>query len=120
MDNKFVIKRLIDSEKSLSENNLIEMKKIASKSLNKNYDIYFEWSDEKMYCSEYVWKVYKEGIGIEVGKTQKLKEFDLASEEVKKIMDERYGDKPPLEETVISPAAVFDSDKLKTILEGKN
>lgn len=118
--NKFVIKRLIDSEKILNEENLFEMKKFATKLLDKNYDIYFEWSDERMYCSEYVWKVYKEVTGVEVGKIQKLKEFDLTSEEVKKIMNERYGDKPPFDETVISPAAIFNSDKLKTVLESNN
>ena len=33
---------------------------------NKDYDLYFEWSDDKIYCSELVWKIYKNGADIEL------------------------------------------------------
>lgn len=73
----FVVKRLKESEKYLTSSNLMKMKSIGEKYIGKNYDIYFEWSDERIYCSELVWKIYKEAIGIEIGKLQTLKEFDL-------------------------------------------
>jgi hypothetical protein len=39
----------------------------------------------------------------------------LTNEAVKKKMKERYGDKIPMDEIVISPAAIFDSELLKTV-----
>jgi hypothetical protein len=83
----------------------------------KDYDIYFEWSDDKIYCSELVWKIYKEALGIEIGALQELREFDLSDNIVKSKMRERYGDKIPFDEKVISPGAMFDSEKLVTVVE---
>lgn len=81
----------------------------------KNYDLTFEWSDDKIYCSELIWKVYQRATGIEIGKLEKLSSFDLSAEVVKKKMKERYGDRIPLNETVISPAAVFERELLLTV-----
>lgn len=113
----FVVKRLKESEKYLTSSNLMKMKSIGEKYIGKNYDIYFEWSDERIYCSELVWKIYKEAIGIEIGKLQTLKEFDLENEIVKEIMAKRYGETIPMNEKVISPSEMFESDKLVTIVE---
>ena len=46
---------------------------------------------------------------------QKLESFDLTHETVKAKMKERYGDNIPLDEIVISPAQMFDSELLITI-----
>jgi hypothetical protein len=111
----FAVKRLINSDSILNESSLQRIKYSSEKFLGKDYDIYFGWSDEKIYCSEYVWKIYKEALDIEVGKLQKLKEFDLNDSEVKKIMDERYGNSPPLDENVISPVSIYNSDNLMQV-----
>ncbi|MBI3219944.1 MAG: YiiX family permuted papain-like enzyme [Bacteroidetes bacterium] len=113
----FVVKRLKDYEKILTNENQQRLKDFGEKFKGKDYDIYFEWSDDKIYCSELVWKMYKEALGIEIGELQELKDFDLTSDVVKKKMRERYGDKIPVHEKVISPAAMFESDKLVTIRE---
>jgi uncharacterized protein YycO len=88
------------------------MKREGEKFKGKNYDMTFEWSDDKMYCSELIWKVYQRATGIEIGKLEKLSAFDLTSEVVKNKMKERYGDDIPMGEKVISPAAIFDSELL--------
>ena len=113
----YVVKRLKDSEKVLTEENLKKMKKIGEGFKGKNYDLYFDWSDNKIYCSELVWKIYQRATGIEIGQLQKLKDFDLNNQLVKKKLKERYGDNIPLTELVISPANIFDSDKLKAVIE---
>jgi len=113
----YVVKRLKDSERFLTKENLKRMKDFGEKFKGKNYDIYFEWSDDKIYCSELVWKIYKETLDIEIGDLQELREFDLTKDIVKNKMKERYGDKIPLDEKVISPATMFDSDKLLTVRE---
>lgn len=113
----YVVKRLKDSKEMLTIENVKRMKDLGEKFKGKNYDIYFEWSDDKIYCSELVWKIYKETLNIEIGDLQELREFDLTNEIVKNKMKERYGDDIPLDEKVISPATMFESDKLVTVIE---
>ncbi len=111
----YVVKRLIDSEKLITTDAIQKMKQYGEKQIGKNYDLYFEWSDDKIYCSELVWKIYKNALGVEIGKLQKLKEFDLSHPAVKEKLKERYGNKIPYEENVISPAAIFESPLLETV-----
>ena len=113
----YVIKRLENADQVLTNSTLTKMKQIGEQYNGKSYDIYFEWSDDKIYCSELVWKIYKQAADIEIGQLEKLSDFDLTNEIVQKKMKERYGDKIPMDEKVISPAAMFDSDKLITIEE---
>ena len=68
-----------------------------------------------MYCSELIWKIYQRAAGIEIGKLQHLEEFDLTNNVVRKKLNERYGEKIPLNEIVISPAAIFESELLITV-----
>jgi hypothetical protein len=114
-DGKYVIKRLKNAEQVLTPKVLTKMKEVSNEFNGKNYDLTFEWSDDKIYCSELIWKIYQRATGIEIGKLEKLKDFNLTSEAVKQKMKERYGDNMPTEETVISPAAIFDSDLLITV-----
>lgn len=113
----YVIKRLVNSDKILTQATLTKMKQVGEKFKGKNYDLYFEWSDDKIYCSELVWKIYKEGAGIEIGELEKLSDFDLQNKIVQQKMRERYGENIPLDERVISPAEMFNSDKLKIVLQ---
>jgi uncharacterized protein YycO len=112
---KFVIKRLKNAEQVLTPATLQKMKQVGEEFLGKNYDSTFEWSDSKIYCSELIWKIYQRATGIEVGKLQKLSDFDLTNEVVKKKMTERYGKKIPMDEMVISPSAIFESTLLTTV-----
>lgn len=118
-DGKYVVKRLKNSEEIFTGPEVLrEMTKLFyDRFEGKPYDLYFEWSDDRIYCSELVWKIYKETTGIEIGELQALREFDLTSLPVKQKMDERYKGNIPLDEVVISPAAMFESDKLVTVLE---
>ncbi|BDD05577.1 YiiX family permuted papain-like enzyme [Aureibacter tunicatorum] len=111
----YIVKRLKNAETALTEDAIKKMKQVGSHYLNKPYDIHFEWSDDKIYCSELVWKIYKEATGIEVGSLQHLSDFDLRDKVVQSKMKERYGNNTPLDEPVISPAAMFHSDKLITV-----
>ena len=113
----YVIKRLKDANRILTDETLAKMKKVGEKFKGKKYDLYFEWSDDKIYYSELVWKIYKAASGIEIGKLEELSTFDLTSEIVRQKMKERYGENIPLNEKVISPASMFNSIELITIKE---
>ena len=114
-DGKYVIKRLKNADQFLTPEALRKMKQVGNQFNGKNYDLTFEWSDDKMYCSELIWKIYQRATGIEIGKLEKLSDFDLTNEAVKQKVKERYGDKIPTNEIVISPAAIFDSELLTTV-----
>jgi hypothetical protein len=111
----YVIKRLKNADQVLTTEVIQKMKREGEKLKGKNYDLTFEWSDDKIYCSELIWKVYQRATGIEIGKLEKLSDFDLSDEIVKKKMKERYGSKIPMDEIVISPAAIFTSELLITV-----
>jgi uncharacterized protein YycO len=93
------------------------LKRAATPFVGKHYDLYFEWSDARIYCSELVWKMYERSLGIEIGARQKLREFDLADPAVKAKLAERYGRNVPLEETVISPAAMYRARGLTMVVK---
>ena len=114
-DGKYVIKRLKNADQFLTPEALRKMKQVGNQFNGKYYDLTFEWSDDKMYCSELIWKIYQRATGIEIGKLEKLSDFDLTNEAVKQKVKERYGDKIPTNEIVISPAAIFDSELLITV-----
>lgn len=111
----YVLKRLKNAHQILTTGAVENMKKIGEQFKGKPYDSYFEWSDDRIYCSELVWKIYEQATGIQIGKLQQLADFDLTHPLVQTTMKERYGDKIPLNEKVISPAAMFNSDLLITV-----
>lgn len=113
----FVIKRIKNSENILTQEAITKMQQIGEKFIGKDYDLFFEWSDSKIYCSELVWKVYKEAVGLEIGKLEKLGDFNLTDEAVKQKLYERYGENIPKDELVISPANMYNSDKLITVFK---
>ena len=114
-DRKYVIKRLKNASQVLTPEIIENMKKVGDEFRGKNYDLTFEWSDDKMYCSELIWKIYQRATGLEIGELQHLRDFDLSSQVVKQKMNERYGPNIPLDEIVISPSAIFNSELLETV-----
>ena len=91
------------------------MKEIGEKYQGKDYDIYFEWSNDRIYCSELVWKIFDRALGVSVGELESLGEFDLSSPVVQQKVQERWGEPLPLDEPVISPASMFESDLLEEV-----
>jgi hypothetical protein len=115
--NSYVVKRLKNASQVLTPATLQKMKHYGSQFKNKDYDLYFEWSDNKIYCSELVWKLYKNGANIELCKLEKLKSFNLSNPKVKEILAERYGTKIPLEEKVVAPSQIEKSELLETVID---
>ena len=110
----YVVKRLKDPS-LITDEVVDEMGKEAKQLEGKNYDIYFGWSDETIYCSELVWKLYQRTTNLELGELKPLGSYDLSHPVVKKILQERYGKKIPTDEQMISPGAIFDSELLQTV-----
>lgn len=116
-DNKhFVVKRLKNAKTILTEQEKLRLRKEAQYFAGKPYDALFGWSDEKVYCSELVWKMYNRSLKIQIGKLQKIRDFNLNAPAVKQKLQERYGTQIPWNEAVISPKAMFDSPLLITVM----
>ena len=116
-NNDYVVKRLKNASTILTTSTLQKMKEYGNKFDNKDYDLYFEWSDDKIYCSELIWKIYKNGAGIELCPLEKLKNFNLKNNIVETILKERYGNNIPLEENVVAPSQIVDSKMLETVID---
>jgi len=112
---QYIVKRLKNSQQILKPDVLSKMKRVGEKYRGKDYDLYFGWSDERIYCSELIWKIYKEALNLEIGKLQKIMDFDLSHPIVIAKLKERYGNNIPLDEPAISPANIFNSDLLETV-----
>lgn len=91
-----------------------KMYSYAKSQLGKNYDIKFQWSDDKMYCSELVWKCYK-AAGITLTKLKKFNNYNLTNPIVIQTIKNRYGNNFNSNELVISPKDIYNSDLLKII-----
>lgn len=109
---RYVLKRL---KGGLGTTEVAKLKIEGKRYEGKPYDIYFAWDDGEIYCSELVWKMYQRALGIVVGRTELLRDFDLTSPLVRQIMKERYGNNIPYGETVISPKAIAEAPNLETV-----
>ena len=112
----FVTKRLRDAATVLTPAAVARLKVAGQSMLGHNYDLYFGWSDERIYCSELIWKVYESGLCRRLGQLQHVRDFDLSDPAVQAKLRERYGRNLPLNETVISPVSIFNSPELVTVI----
>ncbi len=113
-DNNYSLRRL-KNQSLLTKNIVNEMRADATKKLGTHYDLAFNWGNDELYCSEYVWKIYYKALALEIGKLKPLKSFDLSHPKVKEIMEFRYGDEIPYDEKMISPGDMYSSDLLEDI-----
>jgi hypothetical protein len=97
------------ANKSLTAADITKLKAVFKGYENKNYDLAFNWSDDRLYCSELVYKLYNKGLNIELCKPRKLSDFDLSNPLVKQKLNEKYNGHIPLNEPMVSPQDIFSS-----------
>ena len=111
-DGEYRVKRL---KKPLPAEAVAKMKAVGGRYKGKHYDTLFQWSDNKMYCSELVWKIYAQGADIELCEPGHFSDFPIKLPAVKKLIKERYGNSFNPDEKIISPQALFRSRLLKDV-----
>lgn len=113
----YVIRRLKNSGSLLRPSAIQTMKSAARGFIGTPYDVYFGWSDERLYCSELVWKIYKRGAGIELNQPTPLSEFNLTDPVVAAEVKRRFPRGIPRSEKAISPDQIFRYQELITVVQ---
>jgi hypothetical protein len=115
MNKTFHIKRLRHAQTLLDKEALAKMKVSLKQYEGKPYDAAFAWTNDRMYCSELVYKVYEEATGLKIGRLQKMKELHVDHTLVRSQLKKRYGNAIPWEMLVLTPAAIAESELLVTV-----
>ena len=102
-------------ESPLSASTIEKMKAVGIKYKGKHYDTLFQWSDNKMYCSELIWKIYAQGANIELCTPSHFSDYPITAPAVQKLIKKRYGNSFNPDEPVVSPYALFKSELLETV-----
>jgi len=106
-----VVKRLCAGEHALTPEAAGRLRRAAESYLRLPYDRLFLWSDDRIYCSELVWKAYREATGLELGRLSRLGNW-VADAAVRKELVRRHGPHPPLDAPVIAPVDIFEAEEL--------
>ncbi|WP_018607810.1 YiiX family permuted papain-like enzyme [Uliginosibacterium gangwonense] len=113
----YVLKRLRTATTSLTPAAIKKLYAAARTFEGRPYDLTFEWSDQRVYCSELAWKMYDRALDLKIGELQHLRDFNLSAPAVQQKLLERYHGRIPLDEQVISPVAMYDSPLLTTVAQ---
>jgi hypothetical protein len=116
-DGHFVAKRLMDADEVLDGEGAAKLHEAVRSFAGRPYDFGFSWSSDAIYCSELVWKSYQKALGIQLSTPRRMGDYNLSHPLVREQLGERFGDAVPLDEPVVSPAALFDSPRLRTAYE---
>ena len=73
------------------------------KYLGKSYDTAFRFGNDKWYCSELVYDIYKNQYGIEIGKPHPVSDYNTTNKKIRALMKRRNITDSQL---VISPADI--------------
>jgi hypothetical protein len=99
----------------LKPGDIEQLKRVFKGYEHKNYDDAFNWSDDRIYCSELVYKLYNNGLNIKLCEPRKLKDFDLSNPLVKAQLNLQYGNHIPLEEPMVAPGDISESALLEVV-----
>ena len=108
---KYSIKR---TKTPISNSELKIMMEYGKRQIGKPYDSKFQWSNDKIYCSELVWKIYHYA-GIRLCDIKTFSDFNLNRPIVKQAIQSRYKGKFNIGESVVAPIDLYNSKELKTV-----
>ena len=84
--------------------------------LGKPYDLAFKFDNDKFYCSELIYDIYKNQLGIELCKQKKVNDYLILGTsnlpQIKKAMKKRGITQ---EQYAVAPVDIFESNHLKDV-----
>ncbi len=117
----FYAMRLKEADKQINADAVSKAEQYCNSVLGKDYDGQFRWSDDRIYCSELVWKVYKNAVGIELCKPRAFSSYNLKHPTVQRLVKARYGSTNalPLNEVAVAPSDLAESTLLVEVPKKK-
>jgi uncharacterized protein YycO len=115
VDKKFALLR----DGSLTQQQKEQIVREGKRFLERPYDFKFQLDDEEIYCSELVYKAYKNGADIILEHPKRLKDLNYRGHE-EYIRSITPGGELKLEREVITPLQIYKSRKLVKIYDDFN
>lgn len=112
-DQRFEVKRVYRELMMSEEKGLYLLAKDMKRTL---YDLGFDFTSNRMYCSKFVRYLVKEIMGVELGTRQKLEELykDQDDSEIT-FWTVWYGGKIPWERITVTPKSLYDDSQLEVV-----
>lgn len=109
----FMARRLT---KAVAAVDLKRAREWAVAQIGKDYDGKFLWDDDRLYCSELVWKAYQKA-GVNLCVPRHFKDYQLDDPRVREFIIARFGSMEnfPREEKVVAPSDLAVSKLLAEI-----
>ncbi|MEK6937664.1 MAG: YiiX/YebB-like N1pC/P60 family cysteine hydrolase [Nanoarchaeota archaeon] len=115
VDKKYTLMRVLPELSYVAEVAVVE----AEKFLGKDYDVLFDPSDKKMYCSELVQKAYERS-GATLGKWEKFEGLlDLRNMALAREVKKRWG-RVPESLSIVTPKSILESPLLYIVYSNFN
>lgn len=110
----FYAMRLKNANRLINPTSIAKARQYGQLQIGKNYDPYFQWSEERVYCSELVWKIYKQATGVELCKPRLLGSYNLHHPTVQALIIQRFGSMSqlPMNELMVAPSDIAESKLL--------
>jgi hypothetical protein len=112
----------------LSPQQRLQLVDVAMHDLGKGYDVAFSADDDRIYCSELVWRAYR-GLGLPIGTVEATGDLALDGPNVRRLFSTRWRAHPRCaelktqaacrdaiaEEPIVTPASLMDDDRLTRV-----
>lgn len=122
-DQKVAVTRVKSEVVDLSvRSNVKALKKSFQPFEDIEYDFLFQWSDDFIYCSELVYKMFKQTFDVEIGTVHKVGDLDLSGPLAAQLVDQllEYVDEETyLEESIVVPGSQITDSDLQVVYESK-
>ena len=109
-DEQYAIYRLKPEYRQHIPRVLAEVKNLS----RRPYDAKYELDDEKIYCSELIYKAYLKATGEELGRLVRLR--DLRWKPFAEIITKLEGGPPPLDRQMITPRDLAQAEQLELVM----
>jgi hypothetical protein len=81
--------------------------------LGRPYDIHYEMDDQKLYCSELIYKAFLAATGERLGKVVRLGDLDWKP--FRQLIEQIEGGPVPLDRTMITPKDLAEAEQLEAV-----
>lgn len=111
-DGRYTVFRLKQAWRS----RIPEFLKAADGYKGRPYDIHYDMDDDRIYCSELIWKSFRKAAGVDLGSPQTLGELNWKPYEsvIRRIENGNL----PLGRRMITPRRVSEAPQLELVFEG--